>query len=385
MDQEYTPLDLSTLDLSTPLPTYPENFRSGFASLVGRPNAGKSTLTNAMVGQKVAITSNRPQTTRHTIRGIVHKDEYQLILVDTPGIHRPRTLLGERLNDLVAGTLSQVDVLGFCIPANEKIGPGDRYIASQLVASSNKPVVAIVTKADTVNSDELREQLLAVEALGEEVMSAERAARAKRAAHRAKQKGKGPKGKGGKNDAVPFAKGSGPAAKRRAGEVAEPMPVDGKGGWAAIIPVSAVKHFQVDAVADLLAQYTPLSPPLYPDGELTDEPEATLIAELVREAALEGAREELPHSIAVTVEEMEFREGRPEDNPLLDVHVNLYVERESQKYIIIGKGGSNLRRIGTKAREQIEAMLGTRIYLNIHVKVAKEWQSDARALNRLGF
>jgi len=385
MDQEYTPLDLSTLDLSTPLPTYPENFRSGFASLVGRPNAGKSTLTNAMVGQKVAITSNRPQTTRHTIRGIVHKDEYQLILVDTPGIHRPRTLLGERLNDLVAGTLSQVDVLGFCIPANEKIGPGDRYIASQLVASSNKPVVAIVTKADTVNSDELREQLLAVEALGEEVMSAERAARAKRAAHRAKQKGKGPKGKGGKNDAVPFAKGSGPAAKRRAGEVAEPMPVDGKGGWAAIIPVSAVKHFQVDAVADLLAQYTPLSPPLYPDGELTDEPEATLIAELVREAALEGAREELPHSIAVTVEEMEFREGRPEDNPLLDVHVNLYVERESQKYIIIGKGGSNLRKIGTKAREQIEAMLGTRVYLNIHVKVAKEWQSDARALNRLGF
>lgn len=381
MDQEYTPLDLSSFDLNAPLPTYPPNFRSGFASLVGRPNAGKSTLTNAMVGQKVAITSNRPQTTRHTIRGIVHKDEYQLILVDTPGIHRPRTLLGERLNDLVAGTLSQVDVLGFCIPANEKIGPGDRYIASQLVASSNKPVVAIVTKADTVNSDELREQLLAVEALGEEVMSAERAQRVKRAAHRAQKKG----GKGGKNDSAPFAKGSGPAAQRRAGEISEPMPVDGKGGWAAIIPVSAIQHFQVDAVADLLSQYVPLSPPLYPEGELTDEPEATLIAELVREAALEGAREELPHSIAVTVEEMEFREGRPADNPLLDVHVNLYVERESQKYIIIGKGGSNLRKIGTKAREQIEAMLGTRVYLNIHVKVAKEWQSDPRALNRLGF
>lgn len=381
MDQEYTPLDLSSLDLNAPLPTYPPNFRSGFASLVGRPNAGKSTLTNALVGQKVAITSNRPQTTRHTIRGIVHKDNYQLILVDTPGIHRPRTLLGERLNDLVAGTLSQVDVLGFCIPANEKIGPGDRYIASQLVASSNKPVVAIVTKADTVNSDELREQLLAVEALGEEVMSAERAQRAKRAAHRAQKKG----GKGGKNAPVPFAKGSGPAAKRRSGEISEPMPVDGKGGWAAIIPVSAIQHFQVDAVADLLSQYVPLSPPLYPEGELTDEPEATLIAELVREAALEGAREELPHSIAVTVEEMEFREGRPADNPLLDVHVNLYVERESQKYIIIGKGGSNLRKIGTKAREQIEAMLGTRVYLNIHVKVAKEWQSDPRALNRLGF
>ena len=311
MDQEYTPLDLSSLDLNAPLPTYPPNFRSGFASLVGRPNAGKSTLTNALVGQKVAITSNRPQTTRHTIRGIVHKDDYQLILVDTPGIHRPRTLLGERLNDLVAGTLSQVDVLGFCIPANEKIGPGDRYIASQLVASSNKPVVAIVTKADTVNSDELREQLLAVEALGEEVMSAERAQRAKRAAHRAQKKG----GKGGKNAPVPFAKGSGPAAKRRSGEISEPTPVDGKGGWAAIIPVSAIQHFQVDAVADLLSQYVPLSPPLYPEGELTDEPEATLIAELVREAALEGAREELPHSIAVTVEEREFREGRPADNP----------------------------------------------------------------------
>lgn len=381
MDQEYTPLDLSSFDLNAPLPTYPKDFRSGFASLVGRPNAGKSTLTNAMVGQKVAITSNRPQTTRHTIRGIVHKDEYQLILVDTPGIHRPRTLLGERLNDLVAGTLSQVDVLSFCIPANEKIGPGDRYIASQLVASSNKPVVAIVTKADTVNSDELREQLLAVEALGEEVMSAERAQRAKRAAHRAQKKG----GKGGKNASTPFAKGSGPAAQRRAGEISEPMPVDGKGGWAAIIPVSAIQHFQVEAVADLLSQYVPLSPPLYPEGELTDEPEATLIAELVREAALEGAREELPHSIAVTVEEMEFREGRPADNPLLDVHVNLFVERESQKYIIIGKGGSNLRKIGTKAREQIEAMLGTRVYLNIHVKVAKEWQSDPRALNRLGF
>lgn len=381
MDQEYTPLDLSSLDLNAPLPTYPPNFRSGFASLVGRPNAGKSTLTNALVGQKVAITSNRPQTTRHTIRGIVHKDNYQLILVDTPGIHRPRTLLGERLNDLVAGTLSQVDVLGFCIPANEKIGPGDRYIASQLVASSNKPVVAIVTKADTVNSDELREQLLAVEALGEEVMSAERAQRVKRAAHRAQKKG----GKGSNNAPVPFAKGSGPAAKRRSGEISEPMPVDGKGGWAAIIPVSAIQHFQVDAVADLLSQYVPLSPPLYPEGELTDEPEATLIAELVREAALEGAREELPHSIAVTVEEMEFREGRLADNPLLDVHVNLYVERESQKYIIIGKGGSNLRKIGTKAREQIEAMLGTRVYLNIHVKVAKEWQSDPRALNRLGF
>ena len=362
-------------------PAFPEYYRAGFVSLVGRPNAGKSTLTNALVGQKVAITSSRPQTTRHTIRGIVHRDDYQLILVDTPGIHRPRTLLGERLNDLVAGTLSQVDVLGFCIPANEKIGPGDRYIASQLVASSNKPVVAIVTKSDTVGNDQLSEQLIAVQALGEEVMSAERADRARRATHRENRVSRSKKD----NKNIPFAKGSGPAAQRRTGKNYEPTVHDGQGGWADIIPVSAVQHFQVDAVADVLASYMPVSPPLYPEGELTDEPEATMIAEFVREAALEGAREELPHSIAVTVEEMNFREGRSKDNPLLDVHVNLFVERESQKYIIIGKGGSHLRKIGTQAREQIEAMLGTRVYLNIHVKVAKEWQSDPRALNRLGF
>ncbi|MDO5750628.1 MAG: GTPase Era [Rothia sp. (in: high G+C Gram-positive bacteria)] len=372
------------IDFSTPLPVFPPDFRSGFASLVGRPNAGKSTLTNALVGQKVAITSNRPQTTRHTIRGIVHKDDYQLILVDTPGIHRPRTLLGERLNDLVAGTLSQVDVLGFCIPADEKIGPGDRYIASQLVASSNKPVVAIVTKADKVNAEQLSEQLLAVAALGEEVMSAERAARAKRAEHRAKQRAAGKKVKNEKP--VAFAKGTGPAAQRESGhDIDEPMPNDGKGGWAAIIPVSAVQFFQVEAVADLLSQYIPLSPPLYPEGELTDEPEETLIAELVREAALEGARDELPHSIAVTVDEMNYRAGRPKDKPLLDVHVSLYVERESQKAIVIGKGGQNLRKIGMRARAQMEALLGERIFLDIHVKIAKEWQSDPRALNRLGF
>ena len=372
------------IDFSTPLPVFPPDFRSGFASLVGRPNAGKSTLTNALVGQKVAITSNRPQTTRHTIRGIVHKDDYQLILVDTPGIHRPRTLLGERLNDLVAGTLSQVDVLGFCIPADEKIGPGDRYIASQLVASSNKPVVAIVTKADKVNAEQLSEQLLAVAALGEEVMSAERAARAKRAEHRAKQRAAGKKVKYEKP--VAFAKDSGPAAQRDSGrDIEEPMPNDGKGGWAAIIPVSAVQFFQVEAVADLLSQYIPLSPPLYPEGELTDEPEETLIAELVREAALEGARDELPHSIAVTVDEMDYRPGRPKDKPLLDVHVSLYVERESQKAIVIGKGGQNLRKIGMRARAQMEALLGERIFLDIHVKIAKEWQSDPRALNRLGF
>lgn len=358
---------------------FPDDYSAGFAVLVGRPNAGKSTLTNALVGQKIAITSNRPQTTRHTIRGIVHREKFQLVLVDTPGLHRPRTLLGERLNDMVAETLSEVDVVGFCIPANEKIGPGDRYIAQQIAASGNRPVVAIVTKADTVSQQELAEQLIAVHQLGEEVMSAERAARAER-----KQRQKTSLKK--KNQEKAFQKDSGPAAQRKKQSATQaPAANDGRGGWADIIPVSAVKDFQVEEVSNLLATFLPDSPPLYPEGELTDEPEVTLVAELVREAALEGVRDELPHSVAVTVEEMNLREGRSEDNPLLDIHVNLFVERSSQKAIIIGKNGSRLREIGSQSRKNIEALLGTKVYLDIHVKVAKDWQRDPRALGRLGF
>ncbi|WP_051297700.1 GTPase Era [Brevibacterium album] len=310
-----------------PLPLFrtdvPEGHRAGFACFVGRPNTGKSTLTNALVGEKVAITSAKPQTTRHTVRGIVHREDWQLVLVDTPGLHRPRTLLGQRLNDLVAGTLAEVDVIGFCLPADEKPGPGDRYIAEQLAQFSGRtPVVALVTKTDRVSRDEVGEALLRVSELGD---------------------------------------------------------------FADIVPVSAVDGFQVDAVGEVLAGHLPLSPPLYPDGELTDEPEAVMIAELVREAALEDVRQELPHSLAVQVEEMVPREGRPEDRPLWDVHVNLYVERPSQKAIIIGRGGSRLRAIGTQARTQIEALLGTPVYLDLHVKVLKDWQRDPKALGRLGF
>lgn len=304
-------------------------FRAGFVSLVGRPNAGKSTLTNALVGQKVAITSAKPQTTRHTIRGIVHREDSQLILVDTPGLHRPRTLLGKRLNDLVADTLSEVDAIGFCLPANEKIGPGDKYISQQLAQLKGKPVIALVTKTDLVDRAAITEQLLAVTALGNEVL--------------------------------------------------------GESGWADVVPVSAADGFQVDTVADVLVAHMPESPPLYPDGELTDEPEAVMVAELVREAALEGVRDELPHSLAVVVEEIVAREGRSEDNQLLDVRVNLYVERPSQKAIIIGRGGARLREVGTNARTGIEALLGTRIYLDLHVKIAKDWQRDPKQLVRLGF
>ena len=301
----------------------PDDFRAGFACFVGRPNAGKSTLTNALVGTKIAITSSKPQTTRHTIRGIVHRDNHQLVLVDTPGLHRPRTLLGSRLNDLVADTLRSVDVIALCIPADEKIGPGDRYIAEQLADSrGSTPVVCIVTKADKVDRAGLVEALTA------------------------------------------------------AGDLMD---------FADIVPVSAIDDFQVNTVDEVLAKHLPLSPPLYPDGDITDEPERVLIAEFVREAALEDIRDELPHSLAVQVEEIRPREDRPEDRPLMEVYVNMYVERQSQKAIIIGRGGSRLKEVGRRARQHIEDILGTPVYLDLHVKVAKDWQRDPRALGRLGF
>jgi GTPase len=294
--------------------------RSGFACFVGRPNAGKSTLTNAIVGSKVAIMSDRPQTTRHAVRGIVHRPDAQLVLVDTPGFHKPRTLLGERLNDVVRTTLAEVDIIAFCIPANEKVGPGDRYIAGELQRLGTRtPIVAVVTKTDRVARDVVGERLVEVAKLGE---------------------------------------------------------------WAEVVPTSAVERFQVDLLADLLVARLPEGPALYPEGELTDEPERVMVAELVREAALEGVRDELPHSIAVVVEEMAVREGRDD---LVDIEAILYVERDSQKAIVIGTGGSRLRDVGTKARKQIEALLGSRVYLDLRVKVAKDWQRDPKQLRRLGF
>ncbi|MCW2601406.1 MAG: GTP-binding protein Era-like-protein [Frankiales bacterium] len=296
-------------------------FKSGFACFVGRPNAGKSTLTNALIGQKVAITSSRPQTTRHAIRGIVHRDDAQLVLVDTPGLHKPRTLLGERLNDLVRETYAGVDVICFCVTADDKIGPGDRFIAAELSQVST-PVIAVVTKTDLATKDRVGEQLLAVSALAD---------------------------------------------------------------WADVVPTSAVDGFQVQLLADLLVSRLPEGPALYPDGELTDEPEQVLAAEMIREATLEGVRDELPHSIAVTIEEMLPRTERPPDKPLLDVYATIHVERDSQKAIILGKGGSRLRDVGITARKQIETLLGTPIYLDLRVTVAKDWQRDPKQLKKLGF
>jgi len=305
----------------------PEEFRSGFACFVGRPNAGKSTLTNALVGQKIVITSSKPQTTRHAVRGIVHRDDAQLILVDTPGLHKPRTLLGERLNDVVKTTWAEVDVIAVCLPASDRIGPGDRFLVAEAAKVAKTPKVALATKADLVGPDRMAEHLNEIAKLGE--------------THGIE--------------------------------------------WAAIVPVSAVDGFQVDIVADELVKLLPHGMPLYPDGDVTDEPEEILVGELIREAALEGVRDELPHSIAVTIDEMMLREGRPEDKPLLDIYANLYLERDSQKGIVIGHKGARLREVGANARRQIEALLGTPVYLDLHVKIAKNWQTDAKHLKKLGF
>ena len=309
------------------VPDFPEDFRAGFACIVGRPNAGKSTLANAMVGARLAITSGRPQTTRHNVRGVIHKEKAQIVLVDTPGLHRPRTLLGKRLNDLVRETLTDVDVVVFCIPANETIGPGDRFITRDL-AELRTPVVAVVTKADTVTREALAAQLLAVDQLGE---------------------------------------------------------------WADIVPVSAQRNEQIDVLEEVLLKHMPLSPPLYPTGEITDEPQQVMIAELVREAALEGVRDELPHSLAVVVDEIADPDDEREVGRIkgvggrLQVRVSLVVERDSQKAIVIGKGGRRLKEVGVTARKGIEKLLGRKVYLDLHVRTAKDWQSDPKALARLGF
>jgi len=247
--------------------------------------------------------------------------------VDTPGLHKPRTLLGERLNDVVRTTWAEVDVIGFCLPADQKIGPGDRFIAKELAGIKRTPKIAVVTKTDLVDSKALAEQLIAVDRLGKE------------------------------------------------------LGID----WKEIVPVSATANKQVDLLADLLIPLLPEGPALYPEGDLTDEPEQVMVAELIREAALEGVRDELPHSIAVVVEEMLPRPDRPKDKPLLDIHANVYIERPSQKGIIIGPRGKRLKEVGIKSRRQIEALLGTPVYLDLHVKVAKDWQRDPKQLRKLGF
>ncbi|OYN91975.1 GTPase Era [Parenemella sanctibonifatiensis] len=323
-DRDVAETDAAPTD---PLAAY-EGFRSGFLCFVGRPNAGKSTLTNALVGEKIAIASDKPQTTRHAVRGVVNRPGAQLVVVDTPGLHRPRTLLGERLNDLVRDTWSEVDVVAVCLPASQRIGPGDTYLVQQLAELDRTPtLVAVATKSDLVSPERMMKHLVAIQQL-----EAELGIR-----------------------------------------------------WEQIIPVSAVTDDQVDVVLDEVIKLLPEGPPLYPDDVVTDEPVETRIAELIREAALAGVREELPHSLVVQIDEMGLREDRPEDKPLMDVHASLVVERDSQKGIVIGHRGARLKEVGTAARKEISALLGMPVHLALHVKVLKEWQRNPKYLNRLGF
>ena len=295
-----------------------DDYRSGFVSFVGRPNTGKSTLTNALVGEKVAITSAKPQTTRHVIRGIVSRAKGQLIVVDTPGIHRPRTLLGERLNALVQSTLGDVDVIGMCFPADEPVGPGDRFISEQLENFPRAIKIAIVTKVDVASKQQVAQRLLQVNELRD---------------------------------------------------------------WSALIPISAVEGVQLDVLADELIALLPAGPALYPIESTTDDDTHKRVSELIREAILEGVDDELPHSLAVTIDDI----MRREDKDMIDVYANVFVERDSQKGIIIGKGGERLRDIGARSRAEIEALLGSPVFLSLRFKVAKDWQRDPKLLNRLGF
>ncbi|EEJ54710.1 GTPase Era [Mobiluncus mulieris] len=297
------------------LTEWPEDFRAGFVAVLGRPNVGKSTLINEMVGRKIAITSARPETTRHVSRGIVHRPGFQLVLVDTPGIHRPRTLLGQRLNDRVEEAQADVDLLVFCVPADQEIGPGDRRIVEKQLRANRIPALAVVTKTDVATPNQIAAQLLAL------------------------------------NELYDFRE---------------------------IVPVSAVQGKQVELLIDLLGGLMPLSAPLYPAGQDSDEDDEVMIAELIREAALEGLGQELPHSLAVQVEEI-IRDKT------WRIVVNLFVERDSQKSIIIGRKGGRLKEIGMRARPQIEALLNRHVYLDLHVRTAKDWQKDPKMLNRLGF
>jgi GTP-binding protein Era len=291
-------------------------YRSGFVSIAGRPNVGKSTLLNALLNRKVAITSSKPQTTRNAIRGVLSGEAWQMVFIDTPGLHKPRTALGERLNDVVRRTLKEVDAIVFMVDATQPVGSGDEFVAREILAMGT-PAICVVNKMDAVRQARLVEQLAAVDRMG---------------------------------------------------------------AWREIIPISAREGRKVDELRDLLVALLPEGPQYYPDGVFTDQPREFLVAEIVREKALELTRQEIPHSIAVMIEEMTDR-----DDGVTEIQAILYVERDSQKGIVIGKGGSLLKEVGTRARRELEWILGTKVFLRVQVKVAREWQRNPGALQQLGY
>lgn len=300
--------------------------RAGLVALLGRPNTGKSTLVNAMVGAKVVITSRQPQTTRRVVRGVVNRPSGQLVLVDTPGVHRPRTLLGERLNASTRDVVADVDAIAVTLAADEPSGPGDRFVVRQAGAMRARSV-AVVTKTDLVDKDRLAQRLLSAVELGEQCGVQ----------------------------------------------------------WEHVVPVSALQGSQTELLADLLLELMPSGPPLFAPDQASDDHGHQHLADLIREAALNDLRAELPHSVAVVVDEVAPREGRPSSAPLTDVHATILVERSSQKPIILGPKGAELARIGARARAELQSTLGTQVYLSLHVAVARDWQRDPRRLSDLGF
>ncbi len=297
------------------------DFKAGFVAIVGRPNTGKSTLVNALVGTKIVITSHHPNTTRNPIRGIINKENFQMIVVDTPGMHKPKNALGNRLNSMVSENIDSTDAVVICMPANEEIGAGDEYIAKQI--KGHVPIFLVVTKVDTVSKSDLAAKLVKVSEFTERINLSR----------------------------------------------------------AEIVPISAKNLDQTDLLLDLLSKKLPVSPALYPADITTDQAEELMFADLIREAAIEELYEELPHSVMVTIDEMSEREG----GKIFDINATLHVERDSQKGIIIGPQGSKLKAIGTLARKSIENLVGMQVFLQIHVKVSKEWQKDPKLLARLGF
>lgn len=299
-------------------------FRSGFVAIVGRPNVGKSTLINALVGSKIAITSHHPNTTRSAIRGIVHRPDYQAVLVDTPGVHKPKTLLGQRLNQMVDQSMDSVDIVLMCIPADETSGAGDIFIAQEIAKHQKAKKFAVITKTDLISKEKLAARLLGI---------------------------------------MEIAKGF---------------------TWDEIIPVSAAIHDQVELLNELIGKNLPEGPAFYPEGTNSDQDIEALICELIREAALQDVREELPHSIVVTIDEFGEREEKG-SRPFYDIHATVHVERDTQRAILLGHQGTRLKEIGIRARADIERTLSAKIFLGLHIKVSKEWQKDPKLLERLGF
>lgn len=310
------PLDLEALlaDLNDPTP---DGFRSGMIALVGRPNVGKSTLLNAMVGEKIAIVTDVPGTTRNAIRGVVERPNAQLVFLDTPGMMKPRTLLSKRLNEMVEKTWRGVDLICFMIDAADGLGTGDQFLAER-IASSGTPVIAIANKEDLVSK---------------------------------------------KHGLLP--------QLTQLTEMLNPLEV---------IPTAAATGFNVERLMEVITEHLPEGPRLLPKGTVTDQAETHLVGELVREQFITRMKQELPHSIAVVVQGI-----TPREDGKHYVEVVIHVERDSQKGIVIGKGGATIKEAGIAAREQIELLLGTEVHLDTRVKVTKEWQRDPKALGRFGY